>query len=333
MTVSDDRLGLADPGLGLTDPGRTRIPRPRASVALPADAADLPRYLRATAARADAGDLATAYTNCGVAISAAARWEVPAALAAAYSLRTSVARRLGDLVGADRDGEIAGGLLGDDPRGDAAVLLLARRMAVRLDIGDPDGAEDLLAGLGGELPDGGSLPALRYARGRLHAATDRLGEGLADLFFCGERLAARQADRPGVLPWRSTAAAMLVRTGADEAAGRLVAAEVELARRTGPASALGRALRIEGIVRPGAAGIASLDEAVKVLEATPYRFERAQALVAFGELLNTARRRPQARRVLRAGMDLAHACGSPALSDRARVAYSAAGGKPRPTAA
>lgn len=325
MTVSDSRLGLADPG-------RTLTPRPRGSVAGPADAADLPRYLRAAAARADADDLAAAYTNCGVAIAAAARWKVPAALAAAYSLRTSVARRLGDLVGADRDGETASGLLDDDPRGDAPVLLLARRMAIRLDSGDPAGAEDLLAGLGGKLPDGGSLPALRYARGRLYAATDRLGEGLADLFFCGERLAARQADRPGVLPWRSAAAAMLVRTGADEAAGRLVAAEVELARRTGPASALGRALRIEGIVRPGGAGIASLDEAVRVLQATPYRFERAQALVAFGELLNAARRRPQARRVLREGMDLADACGSPALSARARTAYTAAGGKLRPAA-
>lgn len=322
MTVSDDRLGLADPG-------RTLTPRPRASVAPPADAADLPRYLRATAARADADDLGVAHVNCGVAIAAAARWKVPAALAAAYSLRTSVARRRGDLAGADADGETASGLM-DDPRGDAAVLLLlARRIAVRLDIGDPAGAADLLATLGDELPEGASQLAVRYARGRLYAATDRLGEGLADLFFCGERLAARQADRPGVLPWRSAAAAVLVRTGAAEAAARLVAAEVELARRTGPGSALGRALRIEGVVRGGAAGIVSLDEAVKVLAATPYRFERAQALVAFGELLNAARRRPQARRVLREGMDLAAACGSPALSDRARASYAAAGGKPR----
>jgi hypothetical protein len=321
MTVSDDRLGLADPG-------RTLTPRPRAVVAPPADAADLPRYLRATAARADADDLATAYVNCGVAISAAARWKVPAALAAAFSLRTSVARRRGDLPGAERDGETASGLM-DDPRGDAAVLLLARRIAIRLDVGDPRGAEELLVTLGGSLPEGGSLLAIRYARARLFAATDRLGEGLADLFFCGERLAARQADRPGVLPWRSAAAAMLVRTGAAEAAGRLVAAEVDLARRSGPASALGRALRIEGTVHSGAAGIASLDEAVRVLEGTPYRFERAQALIAFGELLNAARRRPQARRVLREGMDLADACGSPALSSRARTLYAASGGKPR----
>jgi hypothetical protein len=299
----------------------------------PADADDLPRYLRATAARADADDLATAHANCGVAIAAAARWKSPEALAAAYSLRTSVARRRGDLVAADRDGETTSGLLDGDPRGEAAVLLLARRMAIRLDMGDVATAEELLAGLHGELPDVGSALALRYARGRLYACSDRPGEGLADLFFCGERLAARQADRPNVLPWRSAAAAILVKIGTAEAAARLAAAEVELARRSGPASALGRALRIEGIVRPGAAGMETLAEAVRVLAHSPRRFEYAQALVDYGEVLNVVRRRPQARRVLREALELAEQCGSPALIARARHGYTLAGGKLRQTEA
>ena len=328
MTVSDDRLGLADPPRTITSRPDARL---RAPVAPPDSADDLLRYLRATAARADADDLATAYTNCGVAITAAARWKAPVALAAAYSLRTSVARRLGDLPTADRDGETASGLLDGDPRGEAAVLLLARRIAIRLDMGDVAGAEELLAGLGGDLPDVGSVLALRYARGRLYACSDRPGEGLADLFFCGERLAARHADRPNVIPWRSAAAAILVKTGTAEAATRLAVAEVELARRSGPPSALGRALRIEGIVQPGAAGMAALGEAVRVLEGSPRRFEYAQALVDFGESLNVARRRPQARRVLREGLELASLCGSPALIARARAAHSLAGGKsPQP---
>lgn len=268
--------------------------------------------------------------NCGIAIAAAARWKAREALAAAYSLRTSVARRRGDLVAADRDGETTSGLLDGDPRGEAAVLLLARRIAIRLDMGDVATAEELLAGLGGELPDVGSVLALRYARGRLYACTDRPGEGLADLFFCGERLAARHADRPNVLPWRSAAAAILVKTGTAEAATRLVGAEVELARRSGPASALGRALRIEGIVQPGTAGLESLSEAVRVLALSPRRFEYAQALVDFGEVLNVARRRPEARRVLREALELADLCGSPALVERVRRAHALAGGKPGP---
>jgi hypothetical protein len=303
--------------------------RLRAPVAPPVDADDLPRYLRATAARANADDLATAHANCGVAIAAAARWRAPAALAAAYSLRTSVARRRGDLVAADRDGEIASGLLAGDPHGEAALMLLARRIAIRLDMGDVDTAEKLLAGLDGELPDVSSALALRYARGRLYACSDRPGEGLADLFHCGERLAARHADRPSVLPWRSAAAAILVKIGTAEAATRLAGAEVELARRSGPASALGRALRIEGIVQPGAAGMAALAEAVRVLAPSPRRFEYAQALLDFGEVLNGVRRRPQARRVLREALEVADLCGSPALVARARSAYALAGGKPR----
>ena len=242
-----------------------------------------------------------------------------------------MARRRGDLIAADRDGETTSGLLDDDPRGEAAVLLLARRMATRLDMGDVDTAEELLAGLGGDLPDVASVLALRYARGRMYACSDRPGEGLADLFFCGERLAARGADRPNVLPWRSAAAAILVKMGTAEAATRLVAAEVELARRSGPASALGRALRIEGIVHPGLAGMEVLAEAVRVLAPTPRRFEYAQALVDYGEVLNVARRRPQARRVLREAVELAEQCGSPALVARARSGYTLAGGKLRPT--
>ena len=329
MTVSDDRLGLADPARNITfrpDP-RARVP-----VAPPTGIDDLPRYLRFTAVRADADDLATAQANCDVAIEAAVRWNSALALAAAHSLRTSVCHRRGDLAAAERDGRTAAGLLaaaGVDPLADAAVLLLARRIATRLDRGDSAGAEELLDSLG-EMPDSGGSLALRYARGRLYAVTGRPGEGLADMFFCGERLAAREADRPSVLPWRSSAAAILASIGTAEAAARLAASEVEMARRSGPASALGRALRIEGLV-PGGRGIAALYEAVKVLEKSPRRYEYAQALVDFGTVLNAARRRPQARRVLREGLEVAEACGSPALAERAGVAYAAAGGKVRAT--
>ncbi|MEV6637644.1 hypothetical protein AB0M54_43635 [Actinoplanes sp. NPDC051470] len=326
MPVRDDRLELAEPARNLASHPLVRL---RAAVPPPSDQADLPRYLRATAARADADELEMALRNCGVAIDAAGRWRSGPALAAAYSLRASVGRRMGRLSGAERDGELAARMLSDDPWDDPAVLLRARRVSTRLDAGDVPGAEKLLIGFRGELSDTPSMLALRYARGRFYACAGHVGEALADLFACGERLAARQADRPAVLPWRSAAAAALVATGATEAAARLVAAEVGLARRTGPASALGRALRVEGTV-PGGPGIGALDEAVKVLQRSPRRFEYAQALVDLGTALNTARRRPQARRVLREGLQIATECGSPALAARAQAAYVAAGGKQRP---
>lgn len=321
MPVSDDRVRLAEPPRTITHRRETPVPPP-------SDPDDLARFLRVTAARADADDLHLAYRNCGTAIDAAGRWAVRTALAAAYSLRTSVGRRMGALAAAERDGELAGRMLVDDPHGDPAMLLRARRVATRLDTGDVPGAEHLLIGFRGELADGNAATALRYVRGRFHACAGRPGEALADLFACGERLAARGADRPSVLPWRSAAAAILAATGATEAATRLVEEEVAAARRSGPASALGRALRVAGSV-PGGPGLRALDEAVRILERTPRRFEYAQALADFGIALNAARRRPQARRVLREAQVIATECGSPVLARRAATAYGAAGGKLR----
>jgi hypothetical protein len=325
MSVGADRAGLADPARDFAAgaPPRPRRPAP----ALPADEADLPRFLRATALLGDLDHLASAYAVCDAAIRAG----VPPAgahQAELYSLRSSLARRRGDLTAAERDGATAAELAADRPR-EATFLLLARRIAVRLDAGDVAGADELLDGLRGDLPEAPGKVALRYARGRLNAAAGRPGEGLADLFYCGERLATRQADRPSVLPWRSSAATVLAATGATESAVRLVQAEVALNRRTGTASALGRSLRVQGVVLPGAEGLAALAEAHWVLMRSPRRFEYATALVDFGLRLSALRRRPQARRVLREGMELAAECGSPALAARARAGYAAAGGKLR----
>jgi hypothetical protein len=138
-----------------------------------------------------------------------------------------------------------------------------------------------------------------------------------------------------VLSWRSSAAEILAATGAREAANRLVEAEVALCRKATAASALsrpsalGRALRVYGRVLGAPSGIPMLEEAVVVLERSPRRFEYARALVDCGELLNAVRRKPQARRMLREGLALAGRCGSPALIERARAAYAAAGGKLR----
>jgi tetratricopeptide (TPR) repeat protein len=350
MTVSDDRLGLADSSGDLTSrpgnapPGVPARPRRPVPTPPPADADDLPRYLRAAALLADVDELDAAHAACEVAAEAAAGWDAPGARAAIYSLRGALSRRLGDLPAAERDGRMAAKLLaaaGADPRGDAAVVLVARRIAVLLDLGDVDDADALLADFGADPPEGVSSLAFRYVRGRLHAAAGRPGEALADLFHCAERLAARQADRPAVLSWRSSAAEILAGTGARESATRLVEAEVALCRQASAASALGypsmlgrpsalgRALRVQGRVLGAPAGIAPLEEAVRVLEGSPRRFEYAQALVDCGELLNAVRRKPQARRMLREGLDLAGRCGSPALIERARAGYAAAGGKPR----
>lgn len=327
MTVSDERSRLADLGRDITSRNGALTPGNRPVPLAPPDGADdLPRYLHALRRLADADDLAAAYSGCTLAIEVAVREGSANGLAMAYSQRGAVARRMGHLAAAARDAEAAAehhAAAGADPCGAGAALLLSRRIEVLLDLGDLDIADQLLAatGLVGDLGDEPEFLLLRYVRGRLHAAAERPGEGLADLYRCGERLAARRFDRPGVLPWRSAVASILAGLGVGEAAERLVAEEVALTRRHGCASALGRALRIQGQIRPGGEGIRSAEEAVRVLQGTPRRFELATALVDYGRLLNAARRRPQARRVLRDGLELAQACGSPGLVARAREYY------------
>ncbi|MFI5936330.1 hypothetical protein [Actinoplanes sp. NPDC051494] len=323
MRVRDERPWLADHSRGITvgtnRPGQGR----------PVHAEDLPGYLRDLRRLADADDLSAAHSGCTIAVEVAEREGDGASLAMAYSQRSSVARRQGDLSAARADAEAAAELFagsGVPPDGPAAALLLSRRAAVHLDLGDPAAADGLFAGTDftGDLPDEPEFLLLRYVRGCVHAAVARPGEGLADFYRCGERLAVRGSDRPGILPWRSAAASVLKRLGATEAAERLVAEEVAITRRHGLASALGRALRVQGQVRPGEEGLAAAGEAVRVLQGTPRRFELATALVDLGGLLNAARRRTQARRVLRDGLELAEACGSPGLVTRAKLYH---GGK------
>lgn len=331
MTVSDQRPGLADLGRDITPGDYALRPATRqVPLAPPAGVDDLPRYLHALRRLADADDLAAAHSGCTLAVDVAGRDGSAAGLAMAYSQRGSVARRMGRLCDAARDAEASTELLavsGTAPAGPAGALVLSRRLAVLLDIGDLDLADGLLtaAGLAGDLPDEAEFLLLRYVRGRLHTEVGRPGEGLADLYRCGERLGVRGSDHPTVLPWRSAAASVLAGLGAREAAERLITEEVALTRRHGLASALGRALRIQGQVRPGIAGITAAEESIRVLRGTPRRFELALARVDYGALLNAARRRPQARRVLRDGLELAQECGSPALVARARALSSGRG--------
>jgi DNA-binding CsgD family transcriptional regulator len=326
MTLSDDRLRLLD-----RDLYSTRVPgRPQVE---PLSLANLPRMLHEAQAMADVDHLDAAYAQCGAVADAAERWQATPILAAALSLRSAILRRRGDLPASAQDAERAAEALAGsdaDRRSDPALQVLARRITTQVDLGHHERAGELLDGTGPDLPDTRDGVRLRFARGRSHLGAGRPDAALPDLFHCGERLAAQRADRPAVLAWRSAAATALWRGGAHESAARLAHAEADLARRGGTAAALGRALRVSGVVQGGAAGLAELEESARVLEASPRRFELALTLVELGTRLNELKRRPPARRVLRAGMELAERCGSPALVDRARAQYTIAGGRLRP---
>src|SRR5262249_53093378 len=82
----------------------------------------------------------------------------------------------------------------------------------------------------------------------------------------------------------------------------------------------------------GPEGLALLREAAEVLAESPARLERAYALTELGAALRRANSRAEARDMLAAGLELAHACGATALADRARTELLATGARPRPVA-
>jgi tetratricopeptide (TPR) repeat protein len=181
------------------------------------------------------------------------------------------------------------------------------------------------AGVGDDIPDHVIFTLLLYTRGRLRLAEGKLAEGVADVLLSGEREVRLGGRTPAGIAWRSRAAVALHRLGEHDRARELAGEELALARAFGAPRALGRALRMAGLTRPGAEGLALLREAVATLEASPAVLERAHALTDLGAALRRGRQRVEARDALRRGLDLAHACGATALAQRAHEELVAAG--------
>ena len=194
-----------------------------------------------------------------------------------------------------------------------------------------ENARSLLAALG---LDGDLIPTwphnlVRHARGCLHAAAGDHAAAADDLLKAGELAQEWGIPNPAILPWRSAAALSLAALGDKQAARRLAAEEIALARGWGAGRALGIALHAGGLVAGGAGGAELLTEAVSVLRPAPAPLELARALIELGAAQRRAGARTQARELLREGLDLAHAMGGLALRDRARRELVIAGGRPR----
>ncbi|MBV9414633.1 MAG: hypothetical protein JO363_06610 [Solirubrobacterales bacterium] len=169
-----------------------------------------------------------------------------------------------------------------------------------------------------------------FALGRLRATQGSLNEGLAILLECEQLVRETNAPNPAVnLPWRSEAAVLATRSGAQGQAEELVAEEVRLARKFGAAHALGIALRAAGLVSGGAGGLGQLTEAEVLLKRAGATLELARTLHDHGAALRRIGRRRDARAPLRGALDLATRCGALAISRYARAELVAAGAKPR----
>jgi DNA-binding CsgD family transcriptional regulator len=136
---------------------------------------------------------------------------------------------------------------------------------------------------------------------------------------------------PGWAAWRALKAEALDRLDRRDEAIALVEEELELSRRWGAPGTVGRTLVTLGTLERDA-GLDRLEEAVAVLEGSSAKLAHAKALTALGAALRHRRKPTEARDPLKRALELADACGSAPLAERARSELYATGARPRTTA-
>jgi DNA-binding CsgD family transcriptional regulator len=267
-----------------------------------------------------ADELETARRGAEQALAHARRRSATPELVSAWWHNSFVAWAYGDLAAAEADirQSLAAARLGRMRFAESplvavlACLLLAR--------GERDGAEaELVAGdLMGEIPDAVWMSLALFPRGQLRFEQGRFEEAAAD-FVQAERLSicwgAIGIPAP---PARILAARALAALGDLERARPRADAALAHARHFGAPTLVSRALRASAMTVDGPERLAALEEAVAVLDGTPARLVRAEALADLGAALRRARRDVDARPPLREALELARRCGAVGL---AKVAF------------
>ena len=272
-----------------------------------------------------AGRLEQAEAFVGAGVEAARRDGRVASYAVLVGMRGYLQLERGELLLAEADLQAALELAQElgGPAGPIATVLAV----VRAEQGRLEDAERLLDqhGMTAELPEQQEMTPVLYARARVRALQGRREQALIDATEVGrryERLGIRRA-----LPaWRSLAAVQSQALGDSGRARELVSEELALAERWATPLAMGLALRGAGLVERDVERLAT---AVDALEDSPARLELARAQIDLGAALRRSRQRADARAPLRAGMDLAHACGATRLAEHARDELRATGARPR----
>lgn len=293
---------------------------------------------RATIAMAGCFALTIADPDAGIAahddlIARARVRGAPSALCPAHTYRGLGYLRRGNLAQAEEDlrealrlAELTGNLL-------AIPIIHGILAEVLVDEGRISEAEFVLeSSLPEPLPAVGLYFFPLHSRARLLHAQGHQSQALQAAFAAGQRFVDHGGGNPAIVPWRSQAALCLHSLGRDQEARDYAREEISIARRCGIPHALGHALRIAGILTPGAPGLRLLREAVDILQTSSARLEHAHALIDLGAALRRGNARAEARTPLSAGLDLAEHCGAALLAETARNELCAAGASPRTTA-
>jgi DNA-binding CsgD family transcriptional regulator len=270
----------------------------------------------------------TADEEVGAVLAEARRQGSALGFSVASVIGATVAWRRGDLAATESSARDA-----LDSQPDAAIdhpLAIALLVEVHTERGELDESLALLErnGYAGELPEFPLFTPVLFSRGRLALARGHAQAGIDDLRECGRRALAFGSKNTSMLQWRVDLALALAGTDPAEAQ-RLIDESIAWSKPFGAPRAIGISLRGQGLLAGGDEGIALVEQAVTELERSGAQLEYARALVDRGAALRRAQRRRDAREPLKLGLDLAHRCGSTALTERAREELLATGARPR----
>jgi ATP/maltotriose-dependent transcriptional regulator MalT len=130
---------------------------------------------------------------------------------------------------------------------------------------------------------------------------------------------------PLIVPWAPDLVEAYARAGRTLEAERLTNSLTAQAQRSGTALALALAARCRGLVA-GESFDAEFERALGLHDEAGSPLEHARTLLAFGSRLHRARRRVDARRRIRAALEIFERLGSPPWSEQASGELRAAGG-------
>jgi DNA-binding CsgD family transcriptional regulator len=207
------------------------------------------------------------------------------------------------------------------------------RVHIHVERGDLAAAREALPMTAGALPGSMDLPVARFAHAVLALAEGRHAAALAAADAAGQLLyAGFGIDHPGFVPWRHPAALAAHALGHHNQARELAREQLDRARWSGTARALGLALRTQAAVSEGEHKVAALAEAAEVLARSPSALQRAHVLVELGAARRRAGQHSAAAPPLREGLQLADRMGATPLITTARHELRALGLRPRRSA-
>lgn len=210
------------------------------------------------------------------------------------------------------------------------VGALVLKANILIEVGDLDAADRCLRQAGEH--DRGSMfdrSWREHALGRLTLAQGDPPTALRHFRQAGAWLSERLEAEHTVLPWRSDAALAALAARDPDQAQQLIAPLLARGRSGGRGVRHARALRVQGLIAGGEAGLASLEEAARALADSQASLEHAYARADLGSALRRAGRRADAQLRLREALDLAAAAGARRLAARARDELVIAGARPR----